>query len=618
MKHFNFILFWVILFFFSSKVNGIISAVNLNKRVDVFEGEKIQAAINKASAGDTIIVHDGIYHETININKPVVLMAKSGGEAMITNKYAGQQKWRELPAGSNKWVLEDIEWPVHWLLVDGIHAFDYRNKINFDRQQCGPFWSKGWQDGKTAYTNPPLYFAYDSAQNQLWLKLKDSQNPNDLSIDFNSHRLDDTTLVQKDLGTYWNQQEIVTISKEPPIHPITMWYGGSPQKPAKGKVIDFPKICGIIIDVNADSVTVEGFRIHLAPTVGIEINNSKNVTVKDCYFSGYQFGINTGYECTHLTVVNCEFDGGELVSTGKHSSVNLNMWNHSTYVIPVKFNGTGLTFHHNYVYEGYDLFQPRGCHKKYPHVPGLMSDIAYNVWQQAIDNNLEFDGIEATISMRFHHNLVLGRGGNDMLAITTTENGNPLMIDHNLFWSRGDDNRIMKLIGTRRRNDGVLFIHNTYLTGSKCSTAPFGNNCAFENNILVSGCTDRRCWNYLVLNSFMPNKYNLCQNGDEYISTFRGITEKPLLGNTPSTFFCLQPGSPAIDAGILRKQYYHNGFTGKAPDLGALESTDDIDNWRRDFKNCGPSWINAANEDKKAPHRPKWPEKLDKKWGGLN
>ncbi len=583
----------------------------------VNEGDRIQDALDRASPFDTIVVHEGVYFESLQIDRPVFLHALNGGEATITNRFAGEQKWIPSEGEDRVWVMEGVRWPVHWLLVEGVHAFDYRSRVGFDAQRCGPYWSKGWQETPQEYSESPLYFAWDRETRSIWLKLDDPGNPNDLDIAFNSQDLDGTTLVQKDLGEYWNQQQIVTISRDPPVHPVTMWYSGTPAEPEDGRIIDFPPVCGIVIDIRSDSVSIEGFRIHLAPTVGIEVNDSKHVTIRNCYFSGFQFGINTGYRCTDLTVEHCEFDGGELITTGGHTDVTHHMWNHSTYVIPVKFNGTGLTFHHNYVYEGYDLFQPRGRHRDFPDVPDLMSDVAFNVWHQAIDNHLEFDGVEATIRMRFHHNLILGRGTNDMLAITTTENGDPLMIDHNLFWNGGDDSRIMKLVGTRRRNNGIFFIHNTYLTGAHCSAAPFGPDCIFENNIVVSSCSVARCWNHLSLNTFLPTRYNLCTGGDQYIAGFKGITASPGLGGTPESFFCLQQGSPAIDAGVADQGYYQGSYSGDAPDLGALESTQDVDDWAQQFGHCGPEWIRAENAAEKAPHRPEWPALIDKCWGGL-
>jgi hypothetical protein len=586
--------------------------------IHVFPGESVQHAIDRAVEGDTITLHNGVYHEKVVIHKSIVLRALNAGEVTLTNRYAGRQHWQPLEKDNRTWFMEGITWPVHWMLVDGIHAFDYRSKEGFDRQECGPFWSKGWQEGKNHYPNPLVYFARDPASNKLWLKLDDDRNPNMTTIDFNSPMLDDTTYVQKDLGEYWNQQQIVRICRNPSEYPVTMWYGGTPENPSQPRYMSIPKICGIVINVRADDVIIDGLKIHLAPTVSIEINNSKNITIRDCYFSGYQYGINTGYESINLTITNCEFDGGRLISKGGHTSSFLHMWNQNTYVVPVRFNGTGLVFKHNYVYEGFDLFQPRGRHKDYAHVPDLHSEVAYNVWQQAIDNHLEFDGVEALISMRFHHNLVLGKGHNDMLAITTTEQGNPLMIDHNLFWNGGDSSRIMKLIGTGRTNDGVKFVHNTYITGSYCSVAPFGPKSVFENNIVVSACKAKDCWSTSTLGCFFPTRHNLCMNGEEYMSGFEGITGDPLFGKTPATLFSLQQGSPAIDGGIYREGYYHEVYSGNSPDLGAVESNGGVGSWRDAFGHCGPTWINSQVEALKAPNRPAWPGEIDQRWGGLN
>lgn len=599
-----------------------VPAANIGQKqanvIYVRAGQSIQGAISIARDGDTIILDNGVYHEKILVNKSITIKALNPGEAILTNGYSGRKIWHPDTTDSCTWFLENIDWPVHMLHVEGNHAFDFRNKYNFDHQLCGPFWSKGWQRGKQHYPYPPVYFACDTVTNRLWLKLDDHRDPNNMKIDFNSLYLGDTTYVQKDLGTYWNQQEIVMVCANPSEYPVTMWYAGTADNPGMPRYMYIPRICGITINIKADHVTIEGLKIQMGPTVCVEINNSSNVTIRDCLFRGYQYGINTGYECKNLTVMHCEFDGGGLISKGNHTRIPENMWNHSTYIVPVRFNGTGLKFQHNYVYEGFDLFQPRGRHKNYPHVPDLLSDVSYNVWQHAIDNNIEFDGVEALISMRFHHNLVIGRKGCDMLAITTTEKGDPLLIDHNLFWDGGTSNRIMKLTGTGRRNDGVKFIHNTYITGDRCSHAVFGPGSIFENNIVVSKTSKERCWTKNTMGYFFPTRHNLFVNGGLYLEDFEGITSDPRLGNSPSERFCLQPGSQAIDAGIRKSGYYNGDYSGANPDLGALESTDNIDSWRAMFGHCGPTWITKSDAVLKAPNRPDWPSELDRKWGGLN
>jgi hypothetical protein len=586
--------------------------------IHIRQGESIQEAIQGAEAGDTLLLEDGIYYEKISIEKPLTLMALNPGEVTITNQYSEHPEWIPTETGQNIWCADGIDWPVIRLLVEGVQAFDFRNKYNFDHRLCGPYWSKGWQKGRYPYPDPTLSFAWDSSSQRIWLRLGDDRDPNLLDIAFNGRALGDTTYIQKDLGAYWNQQEIVRISAEPSEDPVTMWYGGTPEHPKEPRHIYIPRACGIVINIRSDHVTLDGLRIHMGPTVCVEVNNSSHVTLRDCYFSGYQYGINTGYACTGLTVVHCEFDGGQLLGKANHTRITENMWNHSTYVVPVRFNGTGLRFHHNYVYEGFDLFQPRGRHRDFSHVPGLGSDVAYNVWQQAMDNNIEFDGVEARIRMRFHHNLVIGRNNCDMLAITTTEQGDPLLIDHNLFWDGRTHSRIMKLTGTGRMNDGVQFIHNTYYTGDRCSFAEFGAESVFENNIVLTELKEAGCWTHTTLGNFFPSRFNLIPNGDRFMAGFEGLTSEPMLGTDPENRFCLQPGSPAIDAGIWREGYFNNTYEGSRPDLGALESSEDVESWRTRFGHCGPTWINSANARSKAPNRPPWPKDLDRRWGGLD
>ncbi len=48
---------------------GALSAPAAAKTIDVFDGESIQGAVKRAEAGDTIVVHPGVYHQSVQIKK---------------------------------------------------------------------------------------------------------------------------------------------------------------------------------------------------------------------------------------------------------------------------------------------------------------------------------------------------------------------------------------------------------------------------------------------------------------------------------------------------------------------------------------------------------------------
>jgi parallel beta-helix repeat protein len=52
--------------------------------IDVFPGDSIQTAINQASPGDTIVVHPGVYHESLRINKSDIRLSGSGASTKGT------------------------------------------------------------------------------------------------------------------------------------------------------------------------------------------------------------------------------------------------------------------------------------------------------------------------------------------------------------------------------------------------------------------------------------------------------------------------------------------------------------------------------------------------------
>jgi len=372
----------------------------------------------------------------------------------------------------------------------------------------------------------------------------------------------------------------------------------------KSKPWHFPAELGVLVSVQADGVVIEGLRLHLAPHVAIDVQNSKRVTIQDCYFDGFQYAINSWARSEDLTVEHCEFSAGrfyERVRKMMDGKGGGDAWA-AIYFSRSEINvvaqeGPGFVFRHNFLYEGFDGIQPRGIAPDLVgELPDKASDISYNLFMNFVDNPLEPDGWTRLLNLRIHHNFVLDAFG--LLSCAPTQRG-PLTIDHNIFYNSPENGLIggslIKLgqpMSAAALNTGLKIVSNTFVQKGKNLVSPshpteFKDN-LLENNILVCDGGD---WNH---KGWEPSKHNLVFGTD---ALPHGIHKNPGFASEKPMDFRLSESSPARGAGA------------KNSDLGAIPYGG---NW--DFPKPGPRWATPAN----MPQRPKWPASASPKWGGLD
>src|SRR2546426_9230547 len=105
------------------------------KTIDVRQGQSIQAAIDSASPGDTMVVHPGTYHENGNVNKNDITLRGSGasaeGTVLLPPKKPPQGPMGEIGIGvfnkvdfkTGKVVQASKGVRVTGFLVKGFHDF---------------------------------------------------------------------------------------------------------------------------------------------------------------------------------------------------------------------------------------------------------------------------------------------------------------------------------------------------------------------------------------------------------------------------------------------------------------------------------------------------------------
>jgi hypothetical protein len=105
----------------------------------VSPGESINAAISNAKTGDVIVLRDGRYYESVNINKDITLKAENAGKAIIDGGTTQDFDWYK---SGNEWAAK-VPWNPNHIVIGDMSTMRMGNGLKNNGFQGGFYYSNG-------------------------------------------------------------------------------------------------------------------------------------------------------------------------------------------------------------------------------------------------------------------------------------------------------------------------------------------------------------------------------------------------------------------------------------------------------------------------------------------
>lgn len=570
--------------------------------VDLTPADDVQTALDAAQPGDTIVLKDGVYYQSLVITRggapgrPVTLRAARGGGATLSGAVPPDRAALKFDRVEGDVYRAAVASRVWWVLADTRNLLNYGNLPHLRGFVFPNLYSNKLEPGA------PEGFAWQDGF--IYIRLQGGTDPNTAEIEIS--RAGGHTSFEPGFLT------------EGYCNPDTgFWVPGS------GHL--FSRTLANVI-VRADHVVLEGLRLHMGVGAGVVVHGNE-VSIRDCYISGAHMGIcqpdivrvpprgdppigGSRYTARGLTVEHCEFGCAPSFRWCREG-----LWSgiyHSNLgAVFMNYGGPRSMVRHNWIYDvGNDGVQPRGNGTG---EPGDASEFAYNFLQNIGDDGIEFDST-TPMNLRVHHNVIID--SLCLLALSPVMGGG-LTIDHNLLYVSPENGlswcglfKFGSPWGSGLPTQGCRVFHNTMVNTKGNNIGLYwGAGHRFENMVLENNIfyvSQSQGW---YLPGFVPGAHNLyCSpnRNPEHMPEVIHSGESPFASMNPIDF-ALRADAPAVDAGIVGTDFHHES-RGQAPDLGAIELGE---KWI--FPRPGPRWANG-NE---IANRPAIPASLPREWVGM-
>ena len=385
---------------------GLLFAANplLAETVKVDPGQSLQEAADKLQPGDTLLLAEGTYYQTFELNNsgtadtPITIKAALPGKVIITGAMETAPRFEQVEGDiyKTRWVTAR-KWSGSgtrqlWVIADGRSLYNYNSMEEM----------KTCRYGSGRATTPLEGFFYQDEQ--LYLHLLGNADPNKAKI---------------------------TVSR-----PDTT----------------------ILLDIKGqEHIVLEGLRFHVAPDNAVRLGVhrhpptvSKHIVIRDCYFFGCHRAIvgqnvrvdrpegAVEFGPSDVTVEYCQFSNYPTYDWLFYSmALEQPAWRamyHSTLggnaILPGG-NVNGWKIRHCYIHDTFDGIGVATTGEEGRNDPALHHEYAYNLLHRCADDNIEFDAIEYA-GVRAHHNVILE--GQCLLGLSPVQRGG-VTIEHNIIYA---------------------------------------------------------------------------------------------------------------------------------------------------------------------------------------